>query len=749
MTVSSYSFGQNLVNKETEKKIDELLSKMTIEEKVGQTVQYSSLWELTGPMPNGESEKVLYEKIVSGKVGSLINITGTEAVRKAQELAINESRLGIPLIFGYDVIHGFKTMFPIPLAEASSFDPEVAKRSAEVAAEEAAAAGLNWTFAPMVDISRDARWGRVMEGAGEDTYLGAKFAYARVKGFQGDDLSSRKTVAATAKHFAAYGFSESGRDYNAVDISHSTLHNVVLPPFKACVDAGVATFMNSFNTIGGEPSTKNSYLQRDLLKGEWEFDGFIVSDWNSIGELQYQGVAGSPAEAAQQAIVAGSDMDMEGNCYSTSLGDLINQKKVNEELLDEAVRRILRVKFALGLFDDPFKYCDAAYEKETVYAEKFRKDALNAALKSIVLLKNEDQILPLNAQLDQVMLTGALAIDKDSPIGNWRAQAIPKSAVSLLEGMKEVQNNLTYVQGPDYVRNDSLTFLSLLDINETDRTGIKEAVKAAKKAKVVVIAMGENCFQSGEARSQSEIGFKGLQLELFEEIYKVNKNIVVVLMNGRPLDLTPIQDKAKAIVETWFLGTESGNAIAQVLYGEYNPSGKLPVSMPRGIGQLPIYYNKTNTGRPTNEDVIFTSRYTDIKSSPLYPFGYGLSYTTYDYKDLKLSSSKMIEEGNLEVSVKVTNTGKVAGEEIVQLYIRDKVASLARPLKELKRFEKITLKPEESKTIKFTLTKEDLAFYTSNNLWETEDGVFDIWVGPHSDEGLHATFEYVSNNVNQ
>ncbi len=743
----SFSFKPTMENKsstdqEIESKVEQLLSKMTLAEKIGQLNQYTSRWEMTGPAPKGSSEQQMLEMIKKGQVGSMLNVTGAVAVRNAQKLAVENTRLHIPMIFGYDVIHGYRTMFPIPLAEAASWEPELARKSSSVAALEASAAGLQWTFAPMVDIARDARWGRIMEGAGEDPYLGSQFAAARVKGFQGDDLSDIHTVAACVKHFAAYGFVESGRDYNTVDISESTLRNVVLPPFKAAVDAGAATVMNAFNEIGGTPSTANTHLQRDILKGEWGFDGFVVSDWNSIGELIVHGVAKDKTEAANLAIHAGSDMDMEGNCYITGLNELVQSGKVDEKLVDDAVRRILRIKYRLGLFDDPYKYCDEKREKESILTKENLAVAREAARRSIVLLKNENNLLPLKKDGQTIAIIGELAADKDVPLGSWRAKALTGSAVSMLEGMQAAtgKSTVAYARGPKYVDGPS-AFTAELSFNTTDRSGLDEAVALAKKSDVVVMALGENCFQTGEGRSQTDIKLKGLQQDLFDAVYAVNKNVVVVLMNGRPIDITEIAQKAPAIIEAWHLGSEAGNGIADVLFGNYNPAGKLPISFPRAVGQVPIYYNHKNSGRPTNgEGNVFWSHYTDLSKEPLFPFGYGLSYTTFEYSNLKLSSSSITPGEKLQATVTVKNTGNLAGEEVVQLYIRDLAGSITRPVKELKGFRKIMLQPGESKEVTFTISDSDLAFYGADLKLKAEPGDFKLWIGTNSSEGLEGAF---------
>lgn len=725
-----------------EKRVEDILSKMTLDEKIGQLNQYTSRWEMTGPAPANSDSMFIYNMLRNGQLGSMLNVTGTIAARKVQQWAIDSSRLHIPLILGYDVIHGYRTIFPIPLAEAASWEPGMAEISARVAATEASAAGIHWTFAPMVDIARDARWGRIMEGSGEDTYLGARFAFARVKGFQGDDLSAENTIAACAKHFAGYGFSEAGRDYNTVLVDENTLQNVIFPPFKACIDAGVATFMNSFNVVNGIPATASSYLQRDVLKGGWNFDGFVVSDWGSIGEIINHGVAADKKEAAKLAINAGSDMDMESNCYIGELKGLVESGEVEKGLIDEAVRRILRIKFRLGLFDDPYKYCNPEREKQLLLCADHLEKSREVARRSIVLLKNEGNLLPLKKSISKIAVIGELASSKDVPLGSWRAQGIPNSAVSLLEGIQNIAPGakVIFEKGPVYVKNER-SFANELDINTTDKKGIAEAKRAAASADVVIAAIGEDSYQSGEGRSQANISLKGLQLEWLQEICKLNKHVVVVLMNGRPLELNWVAENVPAVVEAWFLGSEAGNAIADVLFGEYNPSGKLPVSFPRSVGQLPLYYNRLSTGRGKElPGLVFWSHYADERNDALFPFGYGLSYTTFDYSNLKLSSESLTNNTGLTVSADIMNSGAVAGEEVVQLYIRDLVGSVSRPVKELKGFEKIMLKPGEKKTVTFTLSGKDLEFFTANHEWATEPGEYIVWIGTDSVTGLEGKF---------
>ncbi|MDC1266062.1 beta-glucosidase BglX [Flavobacteriaceae bacterium] len=718
-----------------EQKVEALLKQMTLEEKIGQMNQYSGFWDLTGPAPsNGDAAKK-YEHLRKGYVGSMLNLRGVENVLKIQKIAVEETRLGIPLIIGFDVIHGYETLSPIPLAESASWDLEAIKKSAEVAAEEAAAAGINWTFAPMVDISRDARWGRVMEGAGEDPYLGSKIAFARVQGFQGSDLSQHSTLAACAKHFAAYGFAESGREYNTADLGTSTLNNIIFPPFQATLDAGVRTFMNSFNELNGIPATGNTYLLRDILKGKWKFDGFVVSDWGSVEEMIPHGYAKDNKHAAQIAANAGSDMDMESYLYVGELADLVREGKVKEAYINDAAKRILRVKFELGLFEDPYKYCDAQREKEVIGQQAFHDACLDMAKKSIVLLKNENQLLPLKKQGQKIALIGALATDKTSPLGNWRIAAKDNTAVSVLEGMQAYTGNqLTYAKGAD-VSLGNTEFTVEVNINTTDKSEFPEAIAVAKSADVVVMVLGEIGYQSGEGRSRTELGLPGVQQELLEAIYKVNKNIVLVLNNGRPLVLNWHQEHLPAIVEAWQLGTQSGNAIAQVLYGDYNPSGKLPMSFPRAVGQIPIYYNYKNTGRPTlpAPGRVFWSHYQDVENTPLYPFGYGLSYTTFEYSNLQ---TQAVSDKEVTVSVTLKNSGKFTGKEVVQLYIKDHYASVTRPVRELKGFELVSLEANESKEISFILTEKELGFYNNQGDFVLEPGDFSIFVGGDSNAKL-------------
>jgi beta-glucosidase len=732
-----------LVSPATEKKIDVLLAQMTLEEKIGQLNQYSSQFDVTGPAPSAGAAKAMYEQIRQGLVGSILNVNGAEASRKMQQLAVENSRLKIPMIFGLDVIHGYKTIFPVPLGEAASWDPAAIELSARVSATEAAAAGIHWTFAPMVDVARDARWGRIMEGSGEDSFLGAAAARARVVGFQGKDLAAVDTIAACAKHYAAYGFAEAGRDYNTVDVSEQTLRNVILPPFRAAADAGAATFMNSFNELGGIPATGNAHLQRDILKGEWGFQGFVVSDWGSIGEMIPHGYAENLEHAAKIAITAGSDMDMESRAYVQHLASLVKSGAVDVKLVDDAVRRVLRVKYALGLFDDPYRYCDAAREKAATGTAQNVAAARDVARKSIVLLKNEGGVLPIDkAAAKKIAVIGPLANDKDSPLGNWRAQGVANSAVSLLEGVKaaaSASTQVVYAEGAKLVTGPR-NFMAPPVYNTTDRSGFASAVEAAKGADVVLLAVGEDAFQSGEGRSQADIGLKGLQGELLEAVVKANPKVVLVLSSGRPLTIEKEAASVPAVLQTWFLGSQSGHAIADVVFGEYNPSGKLPVAFPRTVGQLPFTYAHKNTGRPGPEPGVTWSHYTDVSNDPLFPFGFGLSYTTFTYSEPRVSAAEIGMTGEVRVTTTVTNGGKRAGVEVAQLYVRDMVGSLTRPVKELKGFQKVELAPGQSREVTFTLTPADLAFYTAAGKWEAEPGAFEVFVGGNSRDVKKAGF---------
>jgi beta-glucosidase len=725
-----------------EAEIRELLDAMTLEEKIGQLTQISNHFDITGPPPDEGENKIRYDLLSKGLLGAMLNITGVEHTRAIQEMHLNANRHGIPLLFGLDALHGYETLFPVPIAEASSWDLEAISNSARITARESASAGVHWTFAPMVDVSRDARWGRIMEGAGEDPFLNAQVAAAKVKGFQGDDLSANTTIAACAKHFAGYGFAEAGRDYNTVDMSRQTLHNVVLPPFKACVDAGVATFMGGYHELNGVPVTTHTYLLQEVLREDWGFEGFVVSDYNSVKEIASHGQAADLSGSAALSIQAGSDMDMGSLTYHYHLQELVASGQLDESVIDQAVARILRVKFELGLFDDPYRYCDAEREKRWLSASEHQEAARLVARQSIVLLKNEKEVLPLPQQ-KRIALIGPLIKDKDNPLGSWRARGIDSSAVSIWEGLQAAWPDArwSYAKGCG-ITTGARSFRDRLTI-DYDTSGFAEARRVAAEADLVVLALGEDCFMSAEARSRVHLDLPGVQQQLLEAVYEVNPNIVLVLMNGRPLDLSWMDERIPAIVETWFLGSQSGHAIADVLTGAYNPSGKLPVCFPRSVGQLPLYYSQKNTGRPGDENHphIFWSGYIDERTDALYPFGYGLSYTEFTISDLKLNTSTLTPGEALTVSLTLTNTGNRAGHEVVQLYTRDHTGSSTRPVRELKRFQKVFLEPGQRRKITFELTEADLAFYTASGEWEAEPGRFSVFAGNSSKADLEAEFE--------
>ncbi|MBJ6108219.1 beta-glucosidase BglX [Hymenobacter sp. BT523] len=709
-------------NASIDQRVTALLAQMTLEEKVGQLNQYSGR-EVTGPASDRKS--TLLSSISSGKVGSMLNVKGVKDTREIQAEAL-KSRLKIPLLFSLDVIHGYQTTFPIPLGEAASWDLDAIRLGAHVAAREAAASGIHWTFAPMVDVGRDPRWGRVMEGAGEDTYLGSQIAKARVLGFQGEKLGGTDAVMACAKHFAAYGAAIGGRDYNAVDLSPQQLWETYLPPFKAAADAGVATFMNSFNTLNGVPATGSSYLQRDVLKGQWQYPGFVVSDWGSIGELVTWGYAADKKDAAQKAITAGSDMDMEADVYSQNLAQLVQSGKVKMEVVDDAVRRILRKKFELGLFDDPYRFSDEKREQQVLADPQNRAAARQMAKKSLVLLKNERATLPLIKQLRRIALIGPVAKAKRDLNGSWTVDTDTTRITSLYDGLRQRAGKATEVL---YAKGCAVTGDS--------RAGFEQAVATARNADLVVLAVGEAWDMSGEAKSRTDIHLPGVQEELFKVLKATGKPVAVVVFGGRPLIFDAIAEQADAILYAWWPGSEGGLALADVLYGDYNPAGKLPITFPRNVGQIPIAYNQQyNTGRPVTKpgDIRYKSAYIDAPSTPRYAFGHGLSYTTFKYSDLNISRPQLKAGESVQVSFTLTNTGKVTGEEVAQLYLRDPVASVVRPLKELKDFRKVSLKPGKSQTITFTLDPNKLAFYNNQLQWAAEPGTFNLMVGSASDD---------------
>lgn len=721
-TIFVFSFVNGFSQKSIDQKVSRLMSKMTLEEKIGQLNQYSGFEYATGPQNNNSA--MILEQIRTGKVGSMLNITGVDETRNFQKLAL-QSRLKIPLLFAQDVIHGFRTTFPINLGQSASWDLEMIEKSERIAATEASAYGIHWTFAPMVDISRDPRWGRVMEGSGEDTFLGSKISAARVKGFQGKGLGNIDAIMACAKHFAAYGAAIGGRDYNSVDMSKRMLNEIYLPPFLAAKEAGVATFMNSFNDINGIPASANSYILRDLLKGKWNFSGFVVSDWGSIGEMINHGYVKDAEEATMKAIIAGSDMDMESRSYIENLPKLVKEGKVDIRFVDDAVRRILTKKFELGLFDDPFRFMDEKRQKAQENNIENRKFGREFGAKSIVLLKNENQILPLSKSTKTVALIGPFGKEAVPMHGFWSI-AFKDDASRIITQYDGIKNMLD--------KNSALLYAKGCNINDQDKSMFAEAIETAKKADVVIMTLGEAHDMSGEAKSRSNIQFPGVQEELLKEIVKTGKPVILMINAGRPLIFDWAADHIPAILYTWWLGTEAGNSIADILFGNVNPGAKITMSFPRTEGQIPVYYNHFNTGRPAKNDTDrnYVSAYIDLDNDPKFPFGFGLSYTSFNYSDFNLSSENLKGNQTLKISVKVSNTGNFDGEEVAQLYIRDLVGKVVRPVKELKGFEKIFLKKDESKIVNFNITTEDLKFYDDDSNYDWESGEFDIMVGTNS-----------------
>lgn len=723
-------------DKNIERKVDSLLALMTVEEKIGQMTQYSADWDITGPVMKSDWEAYLKK----GLVGSIFNAVTVDGVRKLQEMALSESRLKIPVLFAYDVVHGFRTIFPMPLAESCSWDLDLMRQTAAVSAAEAAAEGICWTFAPMIDVSRDARWGRVMEGAGEDPWYVSLVAVAKVKGYQGDswkDLKDTNTVLACAKHFVAYGAAEAGRDYNTVDISERTLYETYFPPFEAAEKAGVATFMTAFNEIGGVPATANRYLYTDVLRDQWKFRGFVVTDYTAINELIPHGVAKNEEEAAELAVNAGIDMDMNGSIFIKYLPDLVKEGKVSEATLDRAVRPILEMKFLLGLFDDPYCYLNNEREKNTIMKPEFLQLAREAGKKSVVLLKNEKRFFPIDANKSQtVALIGPMVKDRVNLNGEWAGRGNREQSVPVYQGLTEAYKgskvNFVYAQG--------------CDLTTDNRQGFAEALAVARKADIVLAVMGEDFNWSGEAASRVNIKLPGAQQDLLKELVKLGKPVGLVLMNGRPLDLSWEDKNVDAIMEAWYLGTMAGYSIADVVSGAYNPSARLTMSFPRSVGQSPLYYNHKNTGRPidpTAPKTDYRSFYIDEENTPLYPFGYGLSYTTFEITKLRLDQNVLEKDGKITVTADVKNTGDKAGEQVVQLYIQDLVGSVTRPVKELKGFEKVNLQKGETKTVQFTITPEMISFYNLKMKFGPEPGDFKVWVAANAaDEANEGFFTY-------
>ncbi len=718
--------------KSNNQKADSVLRLMTLDEKVGQLNQYNDDNQATGPVTI-DNNKV--DQVKNGQVGSLLNTIGSDRTRSWQELAM-QSRLKIPLIFGQDVIHGFKTTFPIPLAEAASWDLPAIQMSARIAATEASASGIHWTFAPMVDIARDPRWGRVMEGAGEDPYLGSLISAARVKGFQGLNLGDTNAVMACVKHFAAYGAAVGGRDYNSVDMSERQLYEIYLPPFKAAVDAGAASFMNSFNDLNGIPAVANNFLQRIILKEKWGFKGFIVSDWGSIGELINHGYVKDTREAAAAALMAGTDMDMESRAYKNNLAQLVKDGKVNIELVNDAVKRILIKKFEMGLFDNPYKFSNKIREQAALNNPAHQAAARSMAAKSIVLLKNNNNILPLSKNFKKIAFIGPLVKSLIENKGFWDVSIPGVDSNFIVSQWEGLQNKI----GP----GTSLLYAKGCDIEGNNKSGFSEAVSVANQADVVILSIGEKRDMSGEAKSRSNINIPGVQEELLEQLLATGKPVVVLINAGRPLVFNYTAKNATAILYTWWLGSEAGNGIADVLFGDYNPSAKLPMTFPASVGQIPIYYNHFNTGRPALDDKnhIYNSSYLDESIFPKFPFGFGLSYTNFSYTNLVLSNKNMNMKDSILVSFTLTNTGKIAGEEVAQLYLHNKHASVVMPVKALKDFKKIMLMPGESKKIQFKVNKEKLSFFNSNLKWDAEPTDFELMIGSSSEDiRLQASFE--------
>ena len=733
-----------------DKKIDSLIAVMTLEEKLGQLNLPSS-----GDITTGQSKSSdVATKIKEGKIGGLFNIKSVEKIKEVQKIAVEESRLKIPLLFGMDVIHGYETTFPIPLGLSTSWDMPLIQETARIAAQEASADGINWTFSPMVDISRDPRWGRVSEGNGEDPYLGGEIAKAMVHGYQGDDLSKNNTILSTVKHFALYGASEAGRDYNTVDMSRIRMYNDYFPPYKAAIDAGVGSVMASFNEVDGIPATGNKWLLTDVLRSQWGFSGFLVTDYTGINEMIDHGMGDLQAVSAL-ALNAGVDMDMVGEGFVSTLKKSLDEDKVSIEKVDASVRRILESKYELGLFEDPYRYIDVNRAKSEIFTSENRAFARKVASQSMVLLKNENNLLPIKKS-EIIAVIGPLANTSENMAGTWSVATPQDKSISVLQGIKEVvgsSGSVLYAKGSNLSYDKGLEERGTMFGKEIPRDGrsdeelLKEAIAIASKADVIIAAIGESAELSGESSSRTNISIPQVQKDLLQALLKTGKPVILVLFNGRPLVLTEENETVPAILDVWFAGTEAGYAIADVLFGDVNPSAKITATFPRSVGQIPIYYSHKNTGRPLSNSEgkfeKFRSNYIDERNEPLYPFGYGLSYTNFKYDNLKLSSDQLKENESLEVSVTVQNTGNYDGKEIVQLYIRDLVGSVTRPVKQLKGFQKIFLKKGETKTVTFKLTVEDLKFYNYDLDFVAESGDFEVFVGTNSNETLKTKFELV------
>jgi beta-glucosidase len=721
LSANPVSQSQPQQRRDVEKEINSLLARMTLEEKLGQ------LQQLDGE-GNGSYRPEHVDLARRGLLGSTLNVRGAKVTNELQRVAVTESRLKIPLIFGYDVIHGYRTIFPIPLAEASSWDPASVERAASIAAAEARAVGLHWTFAPMVDIARDPRWGRIMEGSGEDPFLGSAMARARTHGFQGNDYSAPDKVVACAKHYVGYGAAEGGRDYNTTDISEWSLRQTYFPPFKAAVDAGIGTLMSAFNDLNGIPASANHFTLTRVLRDEWKFDGFVVSDYTSVQELINHGLAADGKDAANLALNAGVDMEMVSRLYNQNGAALLKEGKLTQATIDEAVRRILRIKFRLGLFDNP--YAEEARESRVVFSTANQTAAREIAGRAMVLLRNDRNTLPISKNVNSIALIGPLADSQKDMIGAWSGDGKASDAVTLLQGIKSKV-------GPKV----KINYAKGCDVTSDNTSGFDEAVNTAKSSDVVIMAIGEAAEMSGEASSRSTLDLPGRQLDLVKAVQATGKPVIVVLMNGRPLTISWLAENSPAILETWFAGTEAGNAIADVLFGDVNPGGKLPVTFPRSLGQVPIYYNHMNTGRPPDPNSKWNSKYIDIDWTPLFPFGYGLSYTQFALSNLQLSARNIQPDGKLTLTVDVQNTGSRAGDEVVQLYIRDVAASVSRPVKELKGFQRVALKPGEKKRLEFLLTGEQLGFWNRELRFVVEPGEFKVMVGANSMDLIETKLE--------
>lgn len=724
--------------------IEDLLAKMTIEEKIGQLNLVTPGGGIaTGSVVSSNVE----EKIKAAKVGGMFGISGPEKLKIAQDFAVNDTRLKIPLFFGSDVIHGYKTTFPIPLATASSWDMDLIKKMAETAALEATADGINWNFSPMVDVARDPRWGRIAEGAGEDPYLGSAIAKAMVHGYQGNNLTAKNTMLATVKHFALYGAAEAGRDYNSVDMSRTKMFNQYLPPYKAGIDAGAASIMTSFNDVDGIPASGNKWLLTDLLRKKWGFKGFVVSDYTSVNEMIAHGL-GDLQDVSALSLKAGLDMDMVGEGFLTTLKKSLDEGRVTEEEVTNACRRILEAKYKLGLFDDPYKYIDAKRPKKDILTKKSKALAREAAKRSFVLFKNHNNVLPLS-KTAKIALVGPLANNKNNMLGTWAPTGDPQLSIPILNGFKNVASKakITYAKGANITDDTELAkkvnvFGTRVDIDKrSSEELLQEALDLAKTSDVVVAVVGEASEMSGEAASRTDISIPNSQKRLIQELVKTGKPVVLVLMSGRPLTIEEEFNLPVSILQVWHPGIEAGNAVADVIFGDYNPSGKLTATWPRNVGQIPIYHSIKTTGRPAPTEAFekFKSNYLDVKNAPLLPFGYGLSYTSFKYSNINLSKKEIAQGEDVTVSVTVKNTGNFDGEEVVQLYLRDVVRSITPPMRQLKGFKKVFLKKGESKTVELVLTADDLKFYNSTLDFVAEPGDFEIFVGTNSNAQLKAT----------